>query len=272
MISVPGRNRTIDTSAGMSSGTSVGRSAGTSAVGPDQAAVVVRLLRIPDSADAAEAAAEVLDASEARRAAAFQDPAARIRYLTSHVALRVLLGSRLGVPPGAVEFVRERCGMPNCALAHGRPAVAGHPRSHFSMSHAGDFALYALAAVPVGADIESLRLVSGALGRTAERLHPAERQAIAALPAGSRAQATLGCWVRKEAFLKGIGTGLAAGLGTHHVGLAGRFAAPGAPSVPEGWALADVAVPEGYQAAVAVRGSGGGGGPVRARQFGFRLE
>lgn len=191
MISVPGRNRTIDTTA----------------VGPDQAAVVVRLLRIPDSADAAEAAAEVLDASEARRAAAFQDPAARIRYLTSHVALRVLLGSRLGVPPGAVAFVRERCGMPNCALAHGRPAVAGHPRSHFSMSHAGDFALYALAAVPVGADIESLRLVSGALGRTAGRLHPAERQAIAALPAASRAQTTLGCAARAgAAFRCGCGS------------------------------------------------------------------
>jgi 4'-phosphopantetheinyl transferase len=251
MISVPGRNRVT----------------GTSAAGLDPGAVVVRLLRIPDSAAAAEAAG-VLDASEARRTAAFQDPAARVRYLTSHVALRFLLGAQLDIPPREVEFVREPCGMPDCERPHGRPAVAGHPRSHFSLSHAGDYALYAWSAVPVGADIESLRLMADALGRTAARLHPAERQAIAALPADSRARAALGCWVRKEAFLKGIGTGLAAGVGTHHVGLAGRFAPPGA---PEGWTLVDVAVPDGYQAAVAVR-TPNGGVPPRLRQSAFRLE
>jgi 4'-phosphopantetheinyl transferase len=237
-----------------SHGELTGRAPRASVPGPGEA--VVRLLWIPDSAAAASAAAGMLDAAEARRIAAFQDPAARERYLTSHVGLRILLGGRLGIAPAAVEFVRERCGMPDCDRPHGRPAVAGRPDLRFSMAHAGDAALYALAAAPVGADIESATIAGDGLERAAARLHPAERAAVAALPAERRREALLGCWVRKEAYLKGIGTGLAGGIGTHHVGLADRLAAPGAPPVPEGWSLVDVPVPDGYQAAVAVRTTG----------------
>ncbi|WP_225803437.1 4'-phosphopantetheinyl transferase superfamily protein [Streptomyces sp. NK15101] len=210
-------------------------------------------LRIPDHAAAAAARAGILDAEEARRAAGFQDPAARTRFVTSHVGLRVLLGARLGTPPQDVTLVRERCGMPGCEKPHGRPAVSGHPGVHFSLSHAGDLALYALAAAPVGADIESPELAGDGLERMARRLHPDERRALDALPPAARPEALLGCWVRKEAFLKGIGTGLPGGVGAHHVGLAAALAPSWAPPAPAGWTLFDVPAPDGCHAAVAVR-------------------
>lgn len=216
-------------------------------------AVDLWTLWIPDHSAAAAARAGVLDAEEAERAAGFQDPAARTRFLTSHVGLRVLLGARLGTAPQDVTLVRERCGMPGCRKPHGRPAVAGHPGVHFSLSHAGDVALYALAASPVGADIESLELAGEGLERMARRLHPAERRALDTLSPTVRREALLGCWVRKEAFLKGIGTGLPGGIGAHHVGLAAALAPSWAPPGPDGWALLDVPAPDGCHAAVALR-------------------
>ncbi|MEU7182074.1 MULTISPECIES: 4'-phosphopantetheinyl transferase family protein [Streptomyces] len=222
-------------------------------------AVDVWTLWIPDHAAAAAARSGILDPEEAKRAAGFQDPAARRRFVTSHVGLRVLLGVRLGTAPQDVTLVRERCGMPGCEKPHGRPAAAGHPGVHFSLSHAGDIALYALAASPVGADIESLDLVGGGLERMARRLHPDERRALDTLHPTVRQEALLGCWVRKEAFLKGMGTGLPGGVGAHHVGLAAALAPAWAPPGPDGWALLDVPAPDGCHAAVALRLQGPAG-------------
>ncbi|MEU5977236.1 4'-phosphopantetheinyl transferase superfamily protein [Streptomyces sp. NPDC047315] len=215
--------------------------------------VAVWLLSLRDHAAAAARAAHLLDAEEARRSAEFRDEAARARYVTSHVGLRVLLAAHTGTAPGNVEFTRERCGMPDCELPHGRPALAARPDVHFSLSHAGDTALFALASEPVGADIESEELVRDGLARAGRRLHPDERRALAEVPAARRGAAVLGCLVRKEAYLKGTGAGLAAGLGTHHVGLAEEFAPTWAPPGPAGWSLADVPAPDGYRAAVAVQ-------------------
>ncbi|WP_431044293.1 4'-phosphopantetheinyl transferase family protein [Streptomyces sp. P1-3] len=219
---------------------------------PGRGEVAVWLLEIPPSAAAAAAAAgHLLDAEEARRAARLRGDLHRQRYITSHVGLRVLIGAYLGVGPAAVEFTRERCGMPDCDEPHGRPAVAGREGLHFSLSHAEDAALVAVAAAPVGADIEARQTRSGGVDLTG-RLHPDERAAIAALPEPLRDEAFLSCWVRKEAYLKGIGTGLPGGVSTNHVGLAERLAPDGG-RAPEGWALIDVAAPDGYHAAVALR-------------------
>ncbi|MGV9787397.1 4'-phosphopantetheinyl transferase family protein [Streptomyces sp. NPDC003435] len=218
--------------------------------------VAVRTLWIPDHAAAAARLAGMLDAEEAERAAGFRDRMTRQRYVTSHVGLRLLIGRCLGIAPRDVEFRREVCGMTDCEQPHGRPVIAGRPGPSFSLSHAGDMALYAIAESPVGADIESAELMAGGLDSVGRRLHGEEQRAIAALPVALRGPALLGCWVRKEAYFKGLGTGLAAGIGRHHVGLPARFAPAGAPAGPPGWSLIDVPAPAGYRAAVAVRDDG----------------
>ncbi|WP_432040500.1 4'-phosphopantetheinyl transferase family protein [Streptomyces cucumeris] len=223
---------------------------------PGPGEVAVWLLRIPPAVAAAEAAAGMLDGRERDRAARFRHTTLRERYVASHVGLRTLLGGYLGADPAAVEFTRDLCGMPDCDKPHGRPALAGDPTLCFSLSHAGDAALCAVAGVTVGADIEERepRRAGTRLTGLVGQLHPGERAAIEALPEELREEAFLGCWVRKEAYLKGIGTGLPGGLRTHHVGLAEGLAPADAPAGPDGWMLADVDAPPGYHAAVAVRG------------------
>ncbi|MFE6891147.1 4'-phosphopantetheinyl transferase family protein [Streptomyces sp. NPDC057694] len=189
--------------------------------------------------------AGVLDAGELRRAAGFRFARHRVRYVAAHLALRGVLGERLGCAPGEVRFVREPC--PECDEPHGRPAVADAQGLHFSLSHSGDLALIALAPAPVGADVEELPSAEVAQDLSAV-LHPRERAELAALGELPEHRVALGrAWVRKEAYLKGIGTGLARAADLDYVGTL-----PDSPGAPGGWAVRDVPVPQGYLAAVAV--------------------
>ncbi|MEU9147506.1 4'-phosphopantetheinyl transferase superfamily protein [Streptomyces sp. NPDC048349] len=190
----------------------------------------------------AEAAA-VLDAAERERAGRLLQPADRHRYLASHLGLRVLLGGYLGVAPHEVALVRETC--PCCGGPHGRPAVAGGP-VHFSLSHSGDLAYLAFAGVPVGIDVEETPSAE-ALADVLPLLHPAEIAELGALPEADRRAALARVWCRKEACLKGEGTGLALGAADPYVG-----SAP-APAPVAGWALRDLPAPTDYAAALAVR-------------------
>ncbi|MFR9675904.1 4'-phosphopantetheinyl transferase family protein [Streptomyces sp. TR06-5] len=205
-------------------------------------------MRVTEHVRDAEAHTRLLDAQERDRAAAFARPADRHRYLVAHVALRRLLGERLGVPPQDVVTTRQPC--QGCGGPHGRPVVPGDP-VHFSLSHSGDLVMIALAETPVGADVEEvpeLRTVDD----TAGMLHAAEHSALSALDGARRPAAFARCWTRKEAYLKATGAGLTEDLSATHVG-----AGPD-PQPLAGWLITDHAVPHGYAAATAVRRPGGG--------------
>lgn len=184
----------------------------------------------------------VLDEREKRRAAAFRRDGDRRCYVTAHVALRVLLGAHLGTEPGGVRLVAEDC--PSCGGPHGRPAAAD-AELHFSLSHSQDLVLLAFARSPVGVDVEAL-LPPEAVDDVAAELHPRETAELATLPPHARPVALARAWVRKEAYLKGLGIGLAHGIAADYVGT-GRSPGP----APPGWSVADVAVPPGFAAAVA---------------------
>ncbi|WP_306321565.1 MULTISPECIES: 4'-phosphopantetheinyl transferase superfamily protein [unclassified Streptomyces] len=210
------------------------------------AAGPVRLWLVTTAGDAhVTDTAGVLDAEETRRAAAFHLDRHRVRYIAAHLALRDVLGERLGRSPGDVRFTRLDC--PGCGGPHGRPALADAPDLHFSLSHSGDLALVAVASAPVGADVEELPSAEVAADLTTV-LHPRERDELAALGTPEELRRAMArAWVRKEAYLKGLGTGLARGTDRDYVGV--RADSPGA---PDGWTLHDVRVPEGYAAAVAL--------------------
>lgn len=129
----------------------------------------------------------------------------RWTYAAGHVALRRLLGARLGLAPQAVRFTRRPCA--GCGGPHGRPEVAGGGDVRFSLSHSGDFALIAIATEPVGVDIERVPAAETA-DSVSEVLHPYEAAELAALPADLRPAAVTRAWTRKEAYLKGTGAGL----------------------------------------------------------------
>jgi 4'-phosphopantetheinyl transferase len=86
--------------------------------------------------------------------------------------------------------------------------VAGGDAVFVSISHSAGSVACAVAAVPVGVDIESLRRPRDALG-VAQAVHSAaQREALLALPDEARAVAFLELWTLKEAWLKARGQGL----------------------------------------------------------------
>ncbi|WP_328313219.1 4'-phosphopantetheinyl transferase superfamily protein [Streptomyces sp. NBC_00442] len=194
----------------------------------------------------------VLDAAERRRWSQFRSPADRNRYATAHLALRRLLGSYLAVDPADVVLDREPC--PLCAEPHGRPAVPGSGL-HFSLSHSGDQVLLAFGPTPVGVDVE--RLPDAAVAdELATTLHPRETAELALLAGPEDRRAAFGrCWCRKEAYLKGIGTGLGVSPDVDYVGTG-----PGPAGLPR-WTLMDLTVARGYAAAVAYAAPGPPHGP-----------
>ncbi|MFF7361883.1 4'-phosphopantetheinyl transferase superfamily protein [Streptomyces sp. NPDC008125] len=184
----------------------------------------------------------VLDGAESARAAGMRGTRRR-EYLAAHTALRLLLGGYLSMEPEEVRFVRHSC--PCCDEPHGRPAVPGDA-VHFSLSHSHGEVLLAFAAAPVGVDVQKVPGLRTA-DRTADLLTPLERQELAAHDAATRPTAFARVWARKEAYLKGLGTGFGREASSDHVG-AGDTAVS-----PYGWTLHDIASKSGYAAAVAVK-------------------
>ena len=129
----------------------------------------------------------------------------------AHGLLRALLAERIGVPPDELRFGREPC--PLCGGEdHGRPVLADPgPGLEFSLSRAAGLALVALAPTPVGVDVEALP-DPGTVDDVAPLLHPAEQARIADARLAARPAAFARAWTRKEAYLKALGSGIAADL------------------------------------------------------------
>ena len=128
----------------------------------------------------------------------------RHRYQAAHLLLRRVLSGYTGLPPGQLEFGRERC--PRCDRAAGRPVLRGCSGPQFSLSHSGDAVAIAVsAAVAVGIDAE--RADGGCVCPLAAVMPgPAARQ-LGPLAEPARHAAILRWWVRAEAVLEVPGRG-----------------------------------------------------------------
>ncbi|MFF5639800.1 4'-phosphopantetheinyl transferase family protein [Streptomyces sp. NPDC012825] len=212
--------------------------------------------------DTLSLALEELDGRERERAERFVGAGDRLRYLAAHIALRRVLALHTGTAPGELRFTRSTC--PACGGPHGRPALADETLPvHFSLSHSHGLVLVAVAAAPVGADIQRLP-GGGTVEACLPALHPAERAEVERRPEGVRPGEFGRLWTRKEAYLKGIGTGLAHGTSSDYLGADTR-------GRPPGWTVLDLDLPEdrAYAAAVAVRAQEAGPPEVRERDASF---
>ena len=101
-----------------------------------------------------------------------------------------------------------------------RDYLKGHPDIHFNLSHCPKAALCAIAGVPVGADIESIRPYNPQLARRV--LSEAEVEQVESSPSPDIVFARL--WTMKESLLKLTGEGIRRDLKSVLVNTSARFA------------------------------------------------
>ena len=165
---------------------------------------------------------QLLLPDEQQRAARYARLADRLRFRVGRASLRHLLGQRLGLPPAAVPLRLSPLG---------KPELAGSAGVHFNVAHSGEWVLLALAAHPVGIDVEEQNPTLDFADVAAHRFGPAERQRLAqsAQPIATFYQ----LWTQLEARAKAAGLGLSA------------------ETDPAGWTVRSFGVAPGYPAALA---------------------
>lgn len=193
----------------------------------------------------------VLSADERDRAERFRFAVHRQRFIVGRGTLRAVLARYLDLD--APRTIRFQYG------PQGKPAlVPPHHDLRFNVSHTENWALIAVTAGrDIGIDLEKIRPLDEMESIAARVFAPAERDAWLALPPAERAHAFFRCWSRKEAYVKGEGTGLSHPLESFAVSLA-----PGAPAqvlqpapwASGNWSLCDLPVPAGFSAALATDG------------------
>lgn len=174
----------------------------------------LRLWRIDLDAAPTQGAVASLSDAEWERARRFVFQRDRERFIAAHAALRETLGAATGMPAASLEF---RLG------AFGKPSLVEPAGLRFNLSHSQSVGLIGIgdaqAGRELGVDIELLRPMSDAQELARHYFSPAEREALAALPAPAQARAFLVCWTRKEACLKAAGMGLAVDTRSFDVGI-----------------------------------------------------
>ncbi len=195
-----------------------------------------------------------LPAHEARQASNYRFAKDCREFVVRRAVLRQILARYSGRP--AAELLVD-------FRANGKPVLRNVEGLHFSMSHASDLAVLAIARQPVGIDLEHMQkdlfgqsfFGSALFGEALieQCLSDRERYYVRALPAEQRNQALYRCWTRKEAVLKALGTGLLYPPQQVNV-IAGTKRTCVIRLFSRDWLIRQVAAPRGYTAAMAIEG------------------
>lgn len=192
--------------------------------------------------------AHILAPDEEKRARQYLFSAVQQSFVAGRGHVRRVLGDYLGADPRRLLLRADR---------HGKPRLAGRWTGalDFSVSHSGAIVLLAVGRGPVGIDVEEIR-GDVAYEQIASRFFSAaEREALESLPPASRQRAFFDCWVRKEAYVKAKGIGLAMDLGGFTVSLlpaepARLISCSAFPRDAARWAMHALSPAAGYTAAV----------------------
>jgi len=198
----------------------------------------------------------ILSADEKSRAARYHREIDRQYFIAARATLRQILGSYLKTDPAALIFAYSEKEKPSLG---GTEAASG---IEFNISHSGSIALLAFARQrEIGVDVEQIRRDFDTAKIAARFFSAAEQKQLAALPEEQRSEAFFLCWTRKEAYIKAPGKGLSLPLHEFDVSLAPKeqnalLACRPDPRERAKWVMRDIAVPEGYAAAICVSGTG----------------
>ena len=195
---------------------------------------------------------DLLDDAELRRGERLLDPKKREQFLVGRGLLRELLGEVTGQEPRQIELREGEFGKPYL------PAQQGPGALNFNVSHAGGKLLVAICrGAELGVDLEELRR-NLAFRPMAERYFTVrEREELFGLDPRRQLAAFYRCWTRKEAYLKGAGSGFSHPSTGFDVSLLpgeppALLAHRGDPEEVKRWSIVDLPVPAGYCAALAI--------------------
>ncbi len=197
--------------------------------------------------------AELLSPDESARAKRLIDPLARDRFIAGRGLLRTIIGRYLESPPAEIRLVYGE---------QGKPSLAGEEQHglSFNLSHAGDLFLLAVARHRnVGIDLELMQEDLPFREMAGRYFASRERTELFALPPDAQLSAFYRCWTRKEAYLKGCGSGFSHPSDSFAVSLLPDqpptlIEHRALPEEPARWYLTDLPVPLGYCAALAMTG------------------
>jgi len=148
--------------------------------------------------------ARTLSPAEQDRAARLREGPGREAFVTTRIALRQILAGHLGLQPSAVPLAQREGGKPILDPA------AGCADLRFNVSHSRGIALCAVAfGREVGIDVEWMDPGTPWQAIAAAQFSAQELGQLMALPLPARRPAFFAMWTRKEARLKGQGTGFA---------------------------------------------------------------
>jgi 4'-phosphopantetheinyl transferase len=143
----------------------------------------------------------LLTKSERGRYDRITHPATRNDYAASQAGLRAVLARYVNYPPDAVLLHRRE---------RGKPFLPTGPE--FNLSHSNGLVFVAVAAQPVGLDIERADREVAYTGLAAKFFSAAEQARIVSAPSCDRGRWFLRFWVCKEAVVKLSGDGIFRGL------------------------------------------------------------
>ena len=194
--------------------------------------------------DVVAAARAMLSDIERARADRFRRESDAHAWTLAHAALRGVLALWLEREPASFTFDQGE---------NGKPYLPGR-ELELNLSHAGRWALIALGRDELGVDVERLGRVAASEGVVKLAFGRAERALLDRLPPERRDRIATRLWVRKEALLKGLGTGISGGL--RSLDVSAKVEPPGCLRVSAGgmaWTLADLEVDGAHLGALAAQ-------------------
>jgi 4'-phosphopantetheinyl transferase len=187
---------------------------------------------------------------EVARAARFLNALRRDCYLRGRRFLRQTLARYLGEPPARLVIADG---------ANGKPFLETSSLC-FNLAHSQTLAVLAIASrCAVGVDLELMEENLPFWQIASRFFSPREVAELSNLPLSEQRHAFYRCWTRKEAYLKGVGSGFTQSAAGFAVTLSP--AVPAAlcyhetdPAALDRWQLADLALPPGFCGAIALAG------------------
>ena len=166
---------------------------------------------VPGEGIALERLAALLSDDERVRAAAFHRPVHRTAFITNRGRLRAMLAHYLDCEPATIRFEYGPQGKPELATGSSKGLT-------FNLSHTDGLAVLAISRDRrIGVDVEQSKPAADLMEIARDHFSSNEYEQMTGLSLPEQVKAFYACWTRKEAFLKGLGTGLAQDLGRFQV-------------------------------------------------------